>query len=84
MSNVQSPSRSPRVSKGLFCQPSLMVGLLLGVGHWTFAFDLLMKILVTGGSGYLGTHVRRFFGADDFSRRSGHNILSNNDLEIGG
>lgn len=34
-----------------------------------------MKILVTGGSGYLGTHVRRFFNADDFSRRSGHDIL---------
>ena len=29
-----------------------------------------MKLLVTGGSGYLGTHVRRFFEADDFSRRS--------------
>ena len=29
-----------------------------------------MKLLVTGGSGYLGTHMRRFFGADDFSRRS--------------
>lgn len=41
-----------------------------------------MKILVTGGSGYLGTHVRRFFGADDFSRRSGHNILSESDLEL--
>jgi CDP-paratose 2-epimerase len=38
-----------------------------------------MKILVTGGSGYLGTHVRRFFAADDFSRRSGHDILSSND-----
>ncbi len=35
-----------------------------------------MRILVTGGSGYLGTHVRRFFAADDFSRRSGHDILS--------
>ena len=34
-----------------------------------------MRILVTGGSGYLGTHVRRFFAADDFSRRSGHDIL---------
>ena len=34
-----------------------------------------MKILVTGGSGYLGTHVRRFFNADDFSRRSGYDIL---------
>ncbi len=35
-----------------------------------------MTILVTGGSGYLGTHVRRFFAADDFSRRSGRDILS--------
>jgi nucleoside-diphosphate-sugar epimerase len=33
-----------------------------------------MKILVTGGSGYLGTHVRRYFGADDFSRTSGKDI----------
>ena len=41
-----------------------------------------MKILVTGGSGYLGTHVRRFFNADDFSRRSGHNILSETDAEM--
>jgi len=38
-----------------------------------------MKILVTGGSGYLGTHVRRFFSADDFSRRSGLNILNEGD-----
>ena len=29
-----------------------------------------MKILVTGGNGYLGTSVRKFFNADDFSRRS--------------
>lgn len=29
-----------------------------------------MRVLVTGGSGYLGTHVRRFFDAEDFSRRS--------------
>lgn len=29
-----------------------------------------MKTLVTGGSGYLGTYVRQFFAADDFSRRS--------------
>lgn len=41
-----------------------------------------MKILVTGGSGYLGTHVRRFFNADDFSRRSGRNILDTYDLSI--
>lgn len=40
-----------------------------------------MKILVTGGSGYLGTHVRRFFGADDFSRRSGHDILDPEDVK---
>ncbi len=33
-----------------------------------------MKTLVTGGSGYLGIHVRRFFDADDFSRRSGFDI----------
>ena len=40
-----------------------------------------MKVLVTGGSGYLGIHVRRFFSADDFSRRSNLNILSENDAE---
>lgn len=34
-----------------------------------------MKVLVTGGSGYLGTHVRKFFNADDMSRRSGLDIL---------
>ena len=34
-----------------------------------------MKILVTGGSGYLGTFVRQFFAADDFSRRSFFDIL---------
>lgn len=40
-----------------------------------------MKILVTGGSGYLGTHVRRFFDADDFSRRSGYDVLRDEDLK---
>lgn len=39
------------------------------------------KLLVTGGSGYLGTHVRRFFNADDFSRRSNLDILDPVDLE---
>jgi dTDP-glucose 4,6-dehydratase len=34
-----------------------------------------MKVLVTGGSGYLGTYVRQFFAADDFSRRTGFDIL---------
>lgn len=38
-----------------------------------------MNILVTGGSGYLGTHVRRFFDADDLSRRIGRNILYKDD-----
>jgi nucleoside-diphosphate-sugar epimerase len=33
-----------------------------------------MRILVTGGSGYLGTHVRRFFDAENLSRRSYLNV----------
>lgn len=32
------------------------------------------RILVTGGSGYLGAFVRRYFDADDFSRRSGWDV----------
>jgi nucleoside-diphosphate-sugar epimerase len=40
-----------------------------------------MKTLVTGGSGYLGTYVRQFFSADDFSRRIGLNILEEQDAE---
>lgn len=40
-----------------------------------------MKILVTGGSGYLGTYVRNFFSADDFSRRSGFDITSHEAVE---
>lgn len=43
-----------------------------------------MKILVTGGSGYVGTHVRRFFNADDFSRRSGRDILNADAAKIVG
>lgn len=38
-----------------------------------------MRTLVTGGSGYLGTHVRRFFAADDFSRRSNLDINNQSD-----
>ncbi|HVQ36973.1 MAG TPA: NAD-dependent epimerase/dehydratase family protein, partial [Pyrinomonadaceae bacterium] len=41
-----------------------------------------MKILVTGGSGYLGSHVCRFFNADDFSRRSGHEVLDSSDVQL--
>src|SRR5882762_4013084 len=39
-----------------------------------------MKILVTGGSGYLGIHVRRFFDAENFSRRCNLDILSEVDV----
>lgn len=38
-----------------------------------------MKVLVTGGSGYLGTHVRKYFDADDMSRRSNLDILNLDD-----
>jgi len=41
-----------------------------------------MKILVTGGSGFLGTHVRKYFNADDFSRRSNLDILNLQDAQI--
>lgn len=41
-----------------------------------------METIVTGGSGYLGTHVRRFFEAKDFSRRSSLNILDDADAQI--
>lgn len=41
-----------------------------------------MKILVTGGSGYLGIHVRRYFDADDFSRRSNFNLNEPRDLDL--
>jgi nucleoside-diphosphate-sugar epimerase len=41
-----------------------------------------MKIIVTGGSGYLGTHVRSFFRADDFSRRSFLDILNPHDASL--
>src|SRR5881227_4139817 len=36
----------------------------------------VLRVLVTGGSGYLGTHVRRFFNAEDLSRRTHLDILS--------
>lgn len=41
-----------------------------------------MKVLVTGGSGYLGTEIRRYFSADDLSRRSGLDVLSVQDVQI--
>ncbi|MEP6904044.1 MAG: NAD(P)-dependent oxidoreductase [Actinomycetota bacterium] len=41
-----------------------------------------MKILVTGGSGFLGTHLREYFGAEDFSRRSNLDVLNLQDTQI--
>ena len=41
-----------------------------------------MRVLVTGGSGYLGIHVRRFFDADDFSRRSHLDVLNPHDAAL--
>lgn len=41
-----------------------------------------MRVLVTGGSGYLGTHVVRHFDAQDFSRRSHFDILNPHDAAL--
>lgn len=41
-----------------------------------------MKILVTGGSGYLGSGIRRFIDADDLSGRSGMDILEPRDAAM--
>lgn len=41
-----------------------------------------MKVLVTGGSGFLGTHIREYFGADDFSRRWNRDVLNLQDAQI--
>ena len=40
-----------------------------------------MKILVTGGSGFLGTHICKFFNADDFSRRVNLDLLNLQDVQ---
>jgi nucleoside-diphosphate-sugar epimerase len=41
-----------------------------------------MRVLVTGGSGYLGQHVRRYFGAYDFSRASGLDVCNTVDAAV--
>lgn len=41
-----------------------------------------MKVLVTGGSGFLGTHVREHFSADDLSRRWGRDVLNLQDASV--
>lgn len=46
------------------------------------AFLITMKVLVTGGSGYLGNHVRKYFDADDLSRTSGRDLLNSTDVTI--
>jgi CDP-paratose 2-epimerase len=43
---------------------------------------LMMKILVTGGSGFLGTQVRKFLNAGDFSRRVNLDILNLQDVSV--
>jgi nucleoside-diphosphate-sugar epimerase len=43
-----------------------------------------MRVLVTGGSGYLGTYVRQFFSADDFSRRANLDLLDPHDVQRAG
>jgi len=40
-----------------------------------------MKVLVTGGSGFLGTHLCKSLNADDFSRRSGYDVLNLQDAK---
>src|ERR1041385_6042682 len=40
-----------------------------------------MRTRGTGGSGYLGTFVRNFFAADDFSRRSGFDVRDEQAVE---
>lgn len=41
-----------------------------------------MRVLVTGGSGYLGAHVVSYFDAQDFSRRSHLDILNPHDAAL--
>ncbi|MEJ2108581.1 MAG: NAD-dependent epimerase/dehydratase family protein [Acidobacteriota bacterium] len=41
-----------------------------------------MRIIVTGGSGYLGTHVRRRLKADSISRRDGVDIRKPGSLSM--
>jgi len=41
-----------------------------------------MKVIVTGGSGYLGTHVRRRLKADSLSRRDGIDIRKSDSLGL--
>jgi len=41
-----------------------------------------MKVLVTGGSGFLGTHIREYFNADDFSRRWNRDVLNLQDAAV--
>lgn len=39
-----------------------------------------MKTIVSGGSGYLGSHIRKYFDADDFSRRASRSVTNMQDV----
>lgn len=41
-----------------------------------------MKILITGGSGFLGSSLHNFIEADNFSRRAGFDLLNMQDVQI--
>lgn len=43
-----------------------------------------MKVLVTGGSGFLGKHLVSHFSARDFSRRQGLDVLNLQDVRLAG
>lgn len=43
-----------------------------------------MKVLVTGGSGFLGNHLVKHFNADDLSRRNGSDVLNLQDVRMAG
>ncbi len=51
------------------------------VSNRSSGYDEAMKVLVTGGSGFLGTHIRNFFDGETFSRRSNLDILDLQDAE---
>lgn len=41
-----------------------------------------MKILITGGSGFLGSSLHNFIEADNFSRRAGFDLLNMQDVQV--
>ncbi len=45
-------------------------------------FKNFMKILITGGSGFLGSALHKFIEADNFSRRGGFDLLNMQDVQV--